>query len=97
MSKVGIIANPSSGKDIRRLIASGSVFTNQEKINIMTRMIAAMDAGRVDEICIMPDLSNMGKRVIEQVSTQHTDISLIDLPIIFGSSKDTENTVLKMI
>jgi hypothetical protein len=27
---VGIIANPSSGKDIRRLVAHGSVFNNNE-------------------------------------------------------------------
>ena len=41
---VGIIANPASGKDIRRLIASGTVVTNQEKINIVVRMLKAMDA-----------------------------------------------------
>jgi hypothetical protein len=31
MKPVGIIANPASGKNIRRLIASGTVVTNQEK------------------------------------------------------------------
>ncbi|MDI9377286.1 MAG: ATP-NAD kinase, partial [Synergistota bacterium] len=34
MTLVGIIANPASGKDIRRLVAHGSVFDNIEKVNI---------------------------------------------------------------
>jgi hypothetical protein len=33
MSRVGIIANPAAGKDIRRLVAHGSTFDNNEKIN----------------------------------------------------------------
>ena len=33
--KVGIIANPASGKDIRRLVAFGSVFDNEEKVSIV--------------------------------------------------------------
>lgn len=97
MSKVGIIANPSSGKDIRRLIASGSVVTNQEKINIVTRMIASMDAGKVDEVWIMPDLSKLGKRIIEQVTTYHTKVEVLELPVVFGNATDTKNTVLKMV
>jgi hypothetical protein len=32
---VGIIANPASGKDIRRLVALGSSVDNNEKINIV--------------------------------------------------------------
>ena len=39
MTTVGIIANPASGKDIRRLIAHGSVFDNQEKVNIVRRVM----------------------------------------------------------
>jgi predicted polyphosphate/ATP-dependent NAD kinase len=35
MSTVGIIANPASGKDIRRLVAHASVYDNQEKANIV--------------------------------------------------------------
>ena len=34
MKPIGIIANPASGKDIRCLVAHGSVFDNVEKSNI---------------------------------------------------------------
>ena len=43
MSTVGIIVNPASGKDIRRVIAAGTVVTNQEKINIVLRLLQACD------------------------------------------------------
>ncbi|HEY5871002.1 MAG TPA: ATP-NAD kinase, partial [Candidatus Tectomicrobia bacterium] len=44
MACVGIIANPSSGKDIRRLVAHGSVFNNNEKVNIVRRVLLGLDA-----------------------------------------------------
>ena len=44
MSKVGIIANPASGKDIRRLVAYGTVFDNQKKVNIVRRVLLALTA-----------------------------------------------------
>ena len=39
MKPVGIIANPASGKDIRRLVAHGSVVTSNEKINMVKRIL----------------------------------------------------------
>ena len=44
MATVGIIANPASGKDIRRLVAHASVFDNNEKINIVRRVLLGLDA-----------------------------------------------------
>lgn len=35
----GIIANPASGKDIRRLVAHATVFDNQEKVNLIRRIL----------------------------------------------------------
>jgi len=32
LKPIGIIPNPASGKDIRRLVAYGSVFDNNEKV-----------------------------------------------------------------
>jgi predicted polyphosphate/ATP-dependent NAD kinase len=52
---VGIIANPASGKDIRRLVAHGSVFDNQEKVRIVRRILLGLSEMGVDRICFMPD------------------------------------------
>ena len=49
MGPIGIVANPASGKDVRRLVARASVFDNQEKQAIVQRtLIGAVAAGARD-------------------------------------------------
>ena len=55
MKTVGIIANAYSGKDIRRLVAPASVFNDQEKINILKRLLLALNALGVEQVLMMPD------------------------------------------
>ncbi|MGI6605204.1 MAG: ATP-NAD kinase [Firmicutes bacterium] len=66
--KVGIIANPASGKDIRRLVAYGSVFDNEEKVNIVRRILLGLEAAGVDEVLIMPDTYGIGARALDGLS-----------------------------
>ena len=42
MITIGIIANPASGKDVRRLVSGASVFDNPEKQAIVKRALAGM-------------------------------------------------------
>jgi len=46
MSKVGIIANPASGKDIRRLVAYASLVDNRERTNLVRRIILGIDINK---------------------------------------------------
>ena len=55
MGSVGIIANPSAGKDIRRLVAQASTFDNLEKVNIVRRVLLGLTASGVDDVLFMPD------------------------------------------
>ncbi len=68
MSKVGIIANPASGKDIRRLVAYASLMDNNEKTNLVRRIILGIDSTGVDEILIMPDYCELGLRALSGLS-----------------------------
>ena len=61
----GIIANPASGKDIRRLVAHASVFDTAEKINIVRRVVLALEAAGVQRIFYMPDPSQIVPRAID--------------------------------
>lgn len=61
---VGIIANPQSGKDIRRLVAHASVFDNNEKINIVRRVLLGLDAVGVLRVVFMPDYFGIGERAL---------------------------------
>jgi predicted polyphosphate/ATP-dependent NAD kinase len=64
---VGIIANPASGKDIRRLVAYGSVFDNQEKVRIVRRVLLGLVAAGVDRICYMPDYFGIVDRAVNRL------------------------------
>lgn len=67
MSLVGIIANPASGKDIRRLVAYGSVFDNQEKVRIVRRVLIGLAATGVERICYMQDYFGIVERAISKI------------------------------
>ena len=45
---VGIIANPASGRDVRRLVAKASVFHSAEKSNMVQRALTADVIARAD-------------------------------------------------
>jgi len=64
---VGIIANPASGKDIRRLVAYGSVFDNQEKVRIVRRVLTGLAATGVERICYMRDYFGIVERAISKI------------------------------
>ena len=83
MKPVGIIANPASGKDIRRLVAYGSVFDNNEKVNIVRRVILGLDSMGVKEIVFMPDYFGIGVRAMGDLDVSLT-ASFLDM--------QTENT-----
>ena len=91
MKTVGIIANPASGKDIRRLIASGMVVSNQEKQNIIIRILKALDILGVERAEIMPDSTHMGQRVIRELEDemQSLEIAMLDMPYIIGTQQDS--------
>lgn len=69
--KVGIIANPASGKDIRRLVSQALVIGNREKASIVRRMLVGLHAAGTDQVWIMPDKFGIGTLAIEEL--EHTN------------------------
>ncbi len=57
MDTVGIIANPAAGREIRRLVAHGRLVPNQEKVNVLRRVLAGLEAVGVERVVMMPDVS----------------------------------------
>lgn len=80
MKPLGIIANPASGKDIRRLVAFGSVFDNNEKVNIVRRVLLGLDAMEVPEVFIMPDFYGIGRRALEDLDVS-LKASFLEMPM----------------
>lgn len=94
MITVGIIANPASGKDIRRLIAHGSVFDNQEKVNIVRRVMLGLQASHVDNVVIMPDYFGIGRRALDGVQLEMAG-DILDMTI--EANQDDSTRAAKMM
>ena len=61
---VGIVANPLSGRDIRRLVTQASVFPTAEKANMIQRMLTALGAVGVHRVLIGTDLGGISAAVL---------------------------------
>lgn len=78
MGHVGIIANPASGKDIRRLVAYGTVVDNLEKVNIVRRIILSLAATGISKITYMPEYYGIVPSALDSISSRHRpDIEVI--------------------
>ncbi len=80
MATVGIIANPAAGKDIRRLVAHGRFVPNQEKVNVLKRILAGLDAAGVPRVIMMPDSAMLGRAAIDG-ATLDLDVEFLDMPV----------------
>ncbi|MFP4021727.1 MAG: ATP-NAD kinase family protein [Halanaerobium sp.] len=95
IKSVGIIANPASGRDIRRLVAHGSVFDNAEKVNIVRRILLALNKLNIDKVYIMPDSFGIGSEAVnglwgEEKENFKLDVKIVEMPIA-GSAEDSFN------
>jgi predicted polyphosphate/ATP-dependent NAD kinase len=88
MALVGIIANPASGTDIRRLVAYGSVFNNQEKVRIVRRILLGLEAVGVNRIAYMPDYYGIMERALDGVK-----IGMAISPLAFDTRADQRDSV----
>jgi predicted polyphosphate/ATP-dependent NAD kinase len=91
MKTVGIIANAYSGKDIRRLVAPASVFNDQEKINILKRLLLALNALDVERVLLMPDPLGLSRRALYDLDGKLDRLHgvILDLPHLAGDYRDS--------
>jgi predicted polyphosphate/ATP-dependent NAD kinase len=95
VGSVGIIANPASGKDIRRLVAHGSTFDNNEKINIVRRVLIALDSLAIERVWFMPDLYGIVPRAAEPLSLS---LKLERLPmVVLGNPGDSHEAARRLV
>jgi predicted polyphosphate/ATP-dependent NAD kinase len=80
LATVGIIANPAAGKDIRRLVAQGRFVPNQEKVNILKRILAGLDAIGVERVVMMPDMSFLGRGALDNTNFALT-VDFLEMPV----------------
>ena len=101
-SVIGIVANPMSGRDIRRLVAQASVFPNAEKTNMALRLIAAAGATGVDRVLMSTDAMGVAAGVLRARDRRRADagrwprLDFVELDPITGTAEDTRTLVRAM-
>jgi predicted polyphosphate/ATP-dependent NAD kinase len=86
-ASVGIIANPASGKDVRRLVGAASVVDNNEKVNVVRRLFAGLAATGVYRVHYMPEHFDIVGRALDGL---RLDIEADPLDMRFeGRPRDT--------
>ena len=67
MGKIGLLANPASGKDVRRLVARASVFDNQEKRAIVRRVLVGAVAGGCRDFIFHNDAHGIVQQALQEL------------------------------
>ena len=99
MRAIGIIANPHAGKDIRRLVTAATVFNDQEKANIIQRLLLTLDGLDADRICMMGDPAGISADALRRVKPRLRCVQVEFVPAgqPTGSAVDTRRAVQAML
>jgi predicted polyphosphate/ATP-dependent NAD kinase len=68
---VGVIANPASGRDIRRLVAGASVFGNADKAGMVFRLLAGLGAAGVGRVLMLPAADGLSTTLHRHLHARH--------------------------
>jgi hypothetical protein len=96
---VGIIANPASGRDIRRLVAQGTVFDNNEKTAIVRRILLGLDAVGIRRVAYMPE-HDFGIVPRALTELQGSSLQLVAEPLempVLGTSADSAHAARLLV
>jgi hypothetical protein len=99
-STVGIVANPASARDIRRIVAHGSAVTTHDKLNRLQRVLAGLSAVGVHRVLSMADRSGIMAGLL-QLSERPSarswpELAFVDQPITHTEA-DTQAATAAMI
>lgn len=97
MTKVGIIANPVSARDIRRIVSHAGNLPINDRANIVLRMLTGLNATGVEEVVIMPEnggIRTQLMRTIEREAAQghqrFPKVSYLNMPVTCTSEDSAE-------
>ncbi|MCE1117864.1 MULTISPECIES: ATP-NAD kinase family protein [Pseudomonas] len=84
---IGIIANPASGRDLRRLTASAGLYSSTDKASAIQRLLAAFGATGIARVLLPTDMTGIAAAVLKASQGPHAReqswpaLQLLDLPL----------------
>jgi predicted polyphosphate/ATP-dependent NAD kinase len=100
---VGVVANPLSGRDIRRLTTRASVFPTAEKANMIQRMLTAFGAVGVHRVLLSTDLGGISAAVFRAIGQRRgqggrwPEVEFLEGQPIRQTAQDTVDAVRRMV
>ncbi len=86
-ASVGLVANPESSKDIRRVVTYASTVPNHEKVNRLRRVLVGLSATAVQTVYYFPDAVGLVPQAADRLALPFALVPL-DLPVT-GTAEDT--------
>src|SRR5258707_2961743 len=104
----GVVSNPLSGRDIRRLVTQASVFPTAEKANMVQRMLTALGAVGVHRVLLSTDLGGISASVLRAIGRRPAqgrhgrdgrwpEVEFLDGQPIRQTAQDTVVAVRRMV
>lgn len=99
---VGIIANPTSGRDLRRLTAHAGLHSSTDKASVVQRLLAAFGATGIRHALLPPDMTGIAAAVLRASQTRQARdghwpfLEFLDMPLR-QSVEDTRLAARRMV
>ncbi len=85
-----------AGKDIRRLVAYSSRIDNQEKVNIVRRILLGLESAGVVEVLLMPDTFRIASKALEGIHQPlQLRVRILEMEVR-GDAKDSLQATQRM-
>lgn len=88
MTKVGIIANPVSARDIRRIISHAGNLSINDRANILLRMLTGLAVTGVEEVLVMPENGGIRAHLMRTIGREERmgllrfpKVTYLDMPV----------------
>lgn len=95
MARIGIIANPASGKDIRRLVAYASLMDNRDKTDLVRRVMLGAASTGIEEILVMPDYCGLGAAAASSLGEVTVLVRILEMPV--SGTQDDSTAAMAMM
>ena len=102
MTKVGIIANPVSARDIRRIVSHAGNLTINDRANIVLRLLTGLAASGVEDVLIMPENGGIRSHLLRAIERESAagrrrfpQLAYLEMPVT-GTAEDSAEAARRM-
>ena len=98
MGRVGVIVNPVSGTDVRRVFSTAGFMDNMQKARILRGILAGIESTGVREVLVMPDFYGVAEYGVRQYLKNGGTMEAVFIDMeVEGDPSDTVRAVEIMV